>query len=96
MKTFIFALLFITGTALAQEPVIVEKPLICAKTKELLNGLKNNYKELPVWVGSDEKSKYSLFVSDSGTWTLIQFNENVACILGVGENSKHIFSGPKT
>ena len=91
-----FSLLFLTGTALAQETVIVEKPLICTKTSTMLNVLKDKYDESPVWLGNDNKSKYSLFVSDSGSWTLVQFNEDVACILGVGQNSKQLFLGPKT
>ena len=95
MKKILISVLLLPVLALAQGPVIVEKPLLCADTSELLSGLQNKYEESPIWVGQDEKSKYSLFVSKSGTWTLVQFTENVACILGVGKGSREIFSGPK-
>jgi hypothetical protein len=40
--------------------------------------------------------KYSLFVNEqSKSWTLIQFDEKIACVLGTGEASTQIFNGPK-
>jgi hypothetical protein len=96
MKKLIASVLLLPVLVLAQEPVVVEKPIICAKTAEVLNGLRDQYKELPIWVGEDDKSRYSLFVSKEGSWTLLQFNKEIACILGVGEKSREIFQGPKT
>jgi len=41
-------------------------------------------------------SKYSLFVNDdTKTWTLIQFDDTIACVLGTGGFSTYIFNGPK-
>jgi hypothetical protein len=40
-------------------------------------------------------SRYSLFVNEeTKSWTLIQFDEKIACVLGVGEASTRIFNGP--
>jgi len=29
------------------------------------------------------------------SWTLIQFDDKIACVLGTGEGSTQIFNGPK-
>lgn len=29
----------------------------------------------------------------TGTWTLIQYNDNIACVIGTGDNGKQIFLG---
>jgi len=53
---------------------------------------------MPIWWGIEPAtvSRYSLFVNEqTKTWTLIQFDENMACILGVGNASTRIFNGPK-
>ena len=95
MKKLFLSVLLLPVLAWAQNPVIVEKPLLCAKTTEILTSLREKYEEHPLWIGKDDKSNYSLFVSKVGTWTLIQFTEEVACILGVGTDSKEIIQGPK-
>jgi hypothetical protein len=95
MKNFLISVLLLPVLAIAQEPVIVEKSIVCAKASTLLNGLKDKYDELPIWIGQDERSRYSLFVSKTGTWTLVQFSDEIACILGVGTDSREIFQGSK-
>ena len=91
--------MLVLGIAVAQS-VTVQKPIECADTATLLRGLSgSDYKEKPIWLGIDTDStvsKYSLFVNDeTKTWTLNQFDENIACVLGTGENSTQIFNGPK-
>jgi hypothetical protein len=95
MKNFLISVLLLPVLAIAQEPVIVEKSIVCAKASTLLNGLKDKYDELPIWIGQDERSRYSLFVSKTGTWTLVQFSDEIACILGVGTDSREIIQGSK-
>ena len=91
--------MLVLGLAVAQS-VTVQKSIECADTATLLRGLSSSdYKEKPIWVGVDPDStvsKYSLFVNDeTKTWTLIQFDEKIACVLGTGEDSTRIFNGPK-
>lgn len=76
--------------ALAQaEPVTVEKPVICDKTELVLKVLRERHGEIPVWIGSDaeeSKSNYVVMINrETASWTLIQYNPNVACVLGSGE-----------
>ncbi len=96
MRNLLLGVLLLPVFAFA-EPVTVEKPLVCDKTEKVIERLQNGqYKENPNWIGYDEKSRYALFSNEkTRTWTMIQFNDKIACILGVGEGSRIIFSGPK-
>jgi hypothetical protein len=98
MKYLIILLVLIVGLVAAQT-VSVQKPLICADTKELMNSLVGeDYKEKPIWMGVEKDSalaRYSLFVNEeTKTWTLIQFDKKTACVLGTGEASTQMFNGP--
>jgi hypothetical protein len=91
--------MLVLGLAVAQS-VTVQKPLECADTATLLRGLSgSDYKEKPIWFGIEPGvtvSRYSLFVNEeTKSWTLIQFDEKIACVLGTGENSTQMFNGPK-
>lgn len=87
------------GIAVA-ESVTVQKPVECADTATLLRGLSgSDYKEKLIWWGIEPGatvSRYSLFVNEeTKSWTLIQLDEKIACVLGTGEASTQIFNGPK-
>jgi hypothetical protein len=91
--------MLVLGLAVAQS-VTVQKPVECADTATLLRGLSgSDYKEKPIWFGIEPGatvSRYSLFVNEeTKSWTLIQFDEKIACVLGTGENSTQIPNGPK-
>ena len=92
-------MLFISSAALAQS-IVIQKPVTCTETKMLLQGLtSSDYKETPLWLGIEpgaEVPKYSVFVNpQTKTWTIIQFNDKIACVLGTGTDSTQIFNGPK-
>ena len=71
--------------------VVVPKPVECTATKKLLPAIvASDYKEIPVWFGQepDSGSNYTLFANPiTKTWTLIQFDQNVACVIGSGNTS---------
>ena len=99
MKYLLLLGLVVVGLVTAQS-VTVQKPTECADTATLLRGLAgSDYKEKPIWWGIEPGatlSRYSLFVNDeTKSWTLIQFDDKIACVLGTGEASTRIFSGPK-
>jgi hypothetical protein len=72
---------------------IFKKDIVCDSREHIFKTLTGeDYEELPVWTGNDEKSMYAMFAnSKTGTWSLVQFNKDTACILGTGE--KHRFVG---
>ncbi len=99
MNYLVLLVALVVGPASAQS-VTVEKPLKCGDTKNLIQGLASeDYKEKPIWWGIEPGtavSRYSLFVNEqTKSWTLIQFDETIACVLGAGEASTQIFNGPK-
>ena len=99
MKYLLLFVLVVVGLAAAQS-LTVQKPVECADTATLLRGLSgSDYKETPIWLGIQSDAplpKYSLFVNDqTKSWTLIQFDKKIACVLGTGEASTQIFNGPK-
>jgi hypothetical protein len=96
MRKFLLGVLLLPAFVVAQ-PVTVEKPIICEETGKVINALQQGqYKENPSWIGYDDKSRYALFVNEkTQTWTIIQFNDTIACIIGNGEGSRQVFTGPK-
>ncbi len=99
MKYLLLLVVSVIGIVAAQ-PVTVQKPVDCVNTETLFQGLiSSNYKEKPIWLGIQSDAplpKYSLFVNEqTKSWTLVQFDEKIACVLGTGENSIRIFTGPK-
>ena len=89
----------LTGSLFAHS-VTLKKTVECVDSETLFQGLiGSDYKEKPIWMGIESGAnmpKYSLFVNEqTKTWTLIQFDDKIACVLGTGEASTQIFYGPK-
>ncbi len=83
----VFALYFTNSNAQIQ----VEKPIICMDPATLYKSLTSeDIQEQIQWVGQSESgdSKYLLFTNKkTRSWTFVQLNEKIACILGTGEKS---------
>lgn len=75
----------------ASAQTVIDKPIVCTETATLLKSLASDeINEKIHWGGkSDEnESNYFLFVNQkTKTWTLVQLNEKIACILGTGLRS---------
>lgn len=94
-----FSILLIVVSVVQADPIEKKKPVICDETKKIYEELVNGeYAEMPVWGGHGEKSNFVLLVNkETGTWTLLEFNKDTSCILGVGEGSRALgFGKPKT
>ena len=78
--------------------VVVNKKVICDLPDTMFEHLViDGYRERPSWFGIDSKSKYILLSNDkTGTWTFIQYTQDIACILGAGEAHRPFIMGPKT
>jgi len=65
------------------------KPIPCKNTEELAKEVLEKYGEEPVWRGEDDvgDSKYVItYNKKTKTWTFIQYDDNVGCVLGNGTN----------
>jgi len=94
-KSFIVASLFCLTMAHAQNNlppgfVATTKPILCGPIDVMFKTLASDeINEQPIWLGQDDnRSNYALFVnSRSSGFTLVQFGEEMACILGLGPKS---------
>jgi len=94
-KIFLLTMIFAVTSVLA-EPRTINKPIVCEETHIVLSALlSSEYEELPIWIGNGENSRYSLFANEkTKSWTLIQYDEKIACILGAGTHYRMVYNGP--
>ena len=94
MKKFILALVLASTSVFAQKAPDfseVKKPVICSDTDFILAEInKSEFKEKAVWLGTDDtKHRFVLFLNlATGTWTILEFKDNIACFLGSGDKSE--------
>lgn len=106
MKSLLVASLFcLTGTiAHAQTTlppgfVTTTKPILCGPMDIVFRGLANpEINEQPIWLGQDDNgSNYAVFVNaKTSGFTVVQFGEQIACILGLGATSASYPAKPQT
>lgn len=88
MKKFFLSILFLPTVAFA-EPVTLDKSVVCDTIETVIKALTKEYGEQAIWVGEKEKSTVAVLVNTKTTsWTVIQFTENIACVLEEGEGFK--------
>jgi len=89
MKYILLFLALFTSVTYAQQ-FTTKKEVYCDKTEILIPVIKGkDFQEVPVWFGKgDGKApNYSLFVNnETKSWTIIQFNNELACVIGSGES----------
>ena len=86
LAAFLFCLAHSVANA---QPVKIDKPVVCDKTDTVFAVLQEKFQEMPVWGGknSGDQTSYALMLNpETKTWTLVQFNTETACILGIGNN----------
>ena len=97
MKKVFFAGLFALIAASSFGQTMLQKPVLCAEISKIFTEITGSkYKELPGWVGlsNEDNGNYVLLVNEkTQTWTFIQFEENIACILATG--NRFDFKKPK-
>lgn len=86
----LFLTLFLISGLVQAAPFKSEKPVVCGDVDAVLGDLQGDkYEEKPLWLGKDirDGTDYIMLVNNkTGTWTFLQMNEKVACILGTGKN----------
>jgi hypothetical protein len=84
---FLFCLL--SPIANAQEIIDLQKPLKCSKAESVMNYFKDNYQEMPLWVGKTNTGTHiTLLVNkEKRSWTMIEYDVSIACVLGAGDTS---------
>ena len=98
MKYILIFLTFLTFSAAFAQGT-TKKEVYCDKTETVISDLKGrDYQEDPIWLGKEKDSKmpnYMLFVNhETKSWTIIQFNNEFACVLGIGKGYNTIAKKP--
>lgn len=91
MRKVVLALMFVCGIAQAQEPSTTfdfPKTVKCFKTTFLFKELRESFNEEVVGYSKNviTGKKIALTVSKKDSWTLVEFDEKIACILAIGDN----------
>ncbi len=88
MRKLFLMLLLVSGLANAAA-FRSDKPTVCGEVDEVFASLQGApYDELPLWMGKDlhDGTDYVMMVNNkTGSWTFIQLNDRVACVLGTGK-----------
>lgn len=97
MKKLLICALLTPMLAVAS-PATVNKPIVCDNVNTVMNALiDGESKEVPVWSGTSKNSTFGLLINQqTGTWTLVEFDKNIACVLGIGEKSRALNFGKKS
>ena len=91
MQKLIMAFLFCltSSIASAQEIVDLTKAMKCSDPQKVMNYFTDTHMETPVWVGKTvHNSRITLLMNrQTGSWTMIEYDDKMACVLGAGEDN---------
>ena len=96
MYKLILSILLIPTFAFA-ESVTVNKPVICDQAGIMMQYLIEKHGEVPVWLGSKEKSTVTILANPkTQSWTIIHFRsqDDIACVLETGIGFTFMFPNP--
>jgi len=90
MRILLTAFLFCLASSIANaEAFQLQKPVWCEKKDVIINTLLEKFNEKPLWMGKGEGTGFVLFANEkTQTWTWIQFNDEVGCVLGTGTGNQ--------
>lgn len=92
MKKFMALIVLATVTTLTQATEGTwfksHKPVDCGPFREIVEMITGNeFRERVTWLGNSHQdhTKFVLFRNpDTNTWTVIQYGQDIACVLGMG------------
>jgi hypothetical protein len=97
MRLIIFLFLISILLPAVAETQRLLKPVHCDQTELVFKVISEQFNESPYWWAPAPTLSTSLVLtvnSLTGTWTLIEFTVNTACILAVGINSSSPWGTP--
>jgi len=90
LSTVAFLFCLTSSIANAQEIIDLTKPVKCGDAEWVMNHFTGEYGERPQWVGKDGNSNsyVTLLINkETGTWTLLQYDGRLACVLSTGQSA---------
>jgi hypothetical protein len=91
MKKLLILSLVFYSSVYAQEVIELQKPLKCGEAQFVMNHFAKEYGEMPAWVGSTDTNTHITLLAnkEKKTWTLVEYNDNLACVLGSGNSGSN-------
>ena len=86
--TMAFLFCLISSIAHAQEIIDLTKPMKCSDASSVMNYFVDTHKETPIWVGKSVHNTHITLLMNRETrsWTMIEYDTRIACVLGAGED----------
>ena len=83
---FVLAVIF-AGNVQAQEVMNLTKQMKCSKAEFIMNEYTQKWGEVPVWVAKTSNGTHVtlLINKEKKTWTMIEYDARIACVLNVGQ-----------
>jgi hypothetical protein len=75
----------------------VKKTVVCDSSVRIFEQLTKEFGETAQWTGASPEQSTSVVLTvnaKTGAWTLVEYKDNWACILAVGENSSSRWGTP--
>jgi len=91
MRYLLLAVLCLISSVSSAQLTEYERKLSCGKTKFVIETLAKVAKERVIWSGKDDETETDTVVMVNPTtltWTIVQYDGNMACILQSGEGFK--------
>jgi hypothetical protein len=84
---YIFAALVLTSSVAHAQLSEYERRFTCGKTQFVISALTRNAQEKPIWSGTDPQSGTETMILQNTrtlTWTVVQYDQDMACVLQSG------------
>jgi len=91
MRYLLLAVLCLISSVASAQLSEYERKLSCGKTRFVIEVLTKDAKERAIWVGKDAETETDVVVMVNPTtltWTIVQYDKVMACVLHSGEGFK--------
>lgn len=93
MKKLLLLLIFVTPVFAQQDTFMVNRSMKCGNAEKLMVDMQEQYGEKLVWSAKSEQNESYFGIlknKETGTWTLIQFDSKIGCVVGSGSQGTPI------
>lgn len=97
MRILALAFLFCLYSVANAQQFQLRKVMICDRKEVVFETLVNQFQEVPQWTGKDVKDGTTYVLTSNpkdGSWTLVQMDKDVACVMGLGTDTKLFLGNP--
>ena len=93
MKKLLLLLMFATSAFAQEGTFIINRTMKCGDAARLMNDMFEQYGEKLIWSAKSEQNETYFGIlknKETGTWTLIQYDSKIGCVVGSGSQGTPI------